>query len=113
MDSVRQDPFDSQPTLRKPPPVTFGSARSQHKVGSVMPAVSEPPPRVTKDCTHRPRWTPHAQGFPALGSLTPAEENGVIVRFWMVSIEWWSEFDNGIDLAFGAGWGPYGSSWAQ
>ena len=24
--------------------------------------------------THRARWTPNAQGFPALGSLTPAEE---------------------------------------
>ena len=47
MDSVRQDPVDSQPTLHKPPPATFGSARLLHKVGSVMPAASEPPPRVT------------------------------------------------------------------
>ena len=30
--------------------------------------------RQPKDGTHRPRWTPHAQGFPPLGSLTPAEE---------------------------------------
>ena len=30
--------------------------------------------RQPKDGTHRPRWTPNAQGFPALGSLTPAEE---------------------------------------
>ena len=53
MDSGRQDPFDSQPTLRKPLPVTFGSARVQHKVGSVMPAVSEPPPRVTHSLADR------------------------------------------------------------
>ena len=30
--------------------------------------------RQPKDGTHGPRWTPHAQGFPALGSLTQAEE---------------------------------------
>ena len=53
MDSVWQDPFDSQPTLCKPPPVTFGSARLQHKVGSVMPAVSEPSPRVTHSSADR------------------------------------------------------------
>ena len=28
-----------------------------------------------KDDTHRPRWTPYTQRFPALGSLTPAEKN--------------------------------------
>ena len=26
------------------------------------------------DDPHRPRWTPNEHGFPALGSLTPAEE---------------------------------------
>ena len=31
--------------------------------------------RQPKGGTHRARWTPNAQGFPALGSLTPAEEN--------------------------------------
>ena len=30
MDSVRQDPVDSQPTLHKLPPATFGSAQLQH-----------------------------------------------------------------------------------
>ena len=30
--------------------------------------------RQPKDGTHKTRWTPHAQGFPPLGSLTPAEE---------------------------------------
>ena len=30
--------------------------------------------RQPKGGTHRVRWTPNAQGFPALGSLTPAEE---------------------------------------
>ena len=28
-----------------------------------------------KDDTHRPRWTPNEQSFPALGSLTPAEKD--------------------------------------
>ena len=28
-----------------------------------------------KDGTHGPRWTPDAQGFPVLGSLTPAEKD--------------------------------------
>ena len=50
---MRQDPVDSQPTLRKPPPATFGSARLQHKVRSVMPAASEPPPRVTHSSADR------------------------------------------------------------
>ena len=53
MDSVQQDPVDSQSTLHKPPPATFGSARLQHKVGSVMPAASEPPPRVTHSSAER------------------------------------------------------------
>ena len=53
MDSVRQDPVDSQLTLHRPPPATFGSARLQHKVGSVMPAASEPPPRVTHSSADR------------------------------------------------------------
>ena len=53
MDSVRQDPVDSQPTLHRPPPAKFGSARLQHNVGSVMPAASEPPPRVTHSSADR------------------------------------------------------------
>ena len=52
MNSGRQDPFDSQPILHDPP-VTFGSTRVQHKVGSVMPAVSEPPPRVMHSLADR------------------------------------------------------------
>ena len=51
--------------------------------------------RQPRDGTHRPRWTPHAQGFPALGSLTPAEEkrrdcpvmdgvNRVVARYSMM-----------------------------
>ena len=53
MDSGRQNPFDSQPTPGMAPLVTFGSARVQHKVGSVMPAVSETPPRVTHSSADR------------------------------------------------------------
>ena len=53
MDSVRHDPVDSQPTLHKPPPATFGSTRLQHKVGSVKPAASEPPPRVSHSSADR------------------------------------------------------------
>ena len=37
--------------------------------GGHHPAWKQP-----KDDTHRPRWTPNDHGFPALGSLTPAEE---------------------------------------
>ena len=53
VDSVRQDPVDSLPTLHKPPPATFGSAQLQQEVGSVMPAASEPPPRVTHSSADR------------------------------------------------------------
>ena len=48
MDSVWQDPFDSQPMLRNPTPATL-----QHRVGSVMPAASESPPRVTHSSADR------------------------------------------------------------
>ena len=37
--------------------------------GGHHPAWKQP-----KDDNHRPRWTPNAHGFPALGSLTSAEE---------------------------------------
>ena len=41
MDNWWQDPVDSQPTLHKPPPATFGSAQLQHRVGNVVPAAKE------------------------------------------------------------------------
>ena len=40
MDNWWQEPVDSQPTLHRPPPATFGSARLQHRVGNVMPAAN-------------------------------------------------------------------------
>ena len=33
------------------------------------------PWKQQKDDTHGPRWTPDVQGFPVLGSLTPAEKD--------------------------------------
>ena len=33
------------------------------------------PWKQPKDDTHGPRWTPDGQGFPVLGSLTPAEKD--------------------------------------
>ena len=41
----------------------------QRALGGHPPAWRQP-----KGGTHGARWTPNAQGFPALGSLTPAEE---------------------------------------
>ena len=44
--------------------------------GGGMCALGGRPPawRKPKGGTQRARWTPNAQGFPALGSLTPSEE---------------------------------------
>ena len=41
----------------------------KHALGGRPPAW-----RQQKGGTHRARWTPNVQGFPALESLTPAEE---------------------------------------
>ena len=41
MDNWSQGPVNSQPTLHKPPPATFGPARLQHRVGSVRLASNE------------------------------------------------------------------------
>ena len=53
MDNWCQDPVNSQPTLHRPPPATFGPARLQHRVGSVMPAASESPLRVMHSLADR------------------------------------------------------------
>ena len=56
--SVRQDPVDSQSMLQatvldKSSPATFGSARLQQDVGSVIPTARRPPPRVTHSSADR------------------------------------------------------------
>ena len=66
----------------------------------------QPAWRQPKDGTHKPRWTPHAQGFPPLGSLTPAEDkwrdrpvldgvNRVVARNSMMELISRSERDGG------------------
>ena len=45
--------MNSHPTLLKPPPATCGSARLQHRVGSVMPAANESPRRVMHSLADR------------------------------------------------------------
>ena len=43
----------SQPTIRKPHPVTCGSAQLQYRVGSVMPVSNESPRRVMHSSADR------------------------------------------------------------
>ena len=57
-----------------------------------------------KDDTHRPRWTPNAHGFKALGASLRLKRITAIVRFRIVL---------GPALALGAGWEPSGSFGAQ
>ena len=47
IDNWCQGPVYSQPTLLMPPPATGSSARLRYRVGSVMPALNEPPRRVS------------------------------------------------------------------
>ena len=53
IDNWCQDPVYSQPTLLMPPPVTGSSARLRYRVGSVMPALNEPPRRVRHSSADR------------------------------------------------------------
>ena len=49
---------------------TISDSNTPDPGGGHRPAWKRP-----KDDTHGPRWTPDVQGFPVLGSLTPAEKD--------------------------------------
>ena len=53
MDNWCQDPVNSQPTLHRPPPATFGPAQLQQRVGSVRPAANASPLRMMHSSADR------------------------------------------------------------